>query len=116
MSIPAETPEEVTMFPSSTQRARLTHLTFGQGVVARDQKALFVVAGRPSKRPAAARTDAPLQTDIVISAFADRSRSQSSVLVSVRMLSAPKPPGTRIRSSGGQSLNPNSATVFGPWD
>lgn len=60
MSIPAETPEDVTTEPSSTQRALGTQFTFGPGAVDALKAILFVVAGLPSRMPAAASSDAPV--------------------------------------------------------
>src|SRR5439155_21529972 len=49
MSMPAETPEEVTNFPSSTHRAALTQVTRGPWPATHWKKALLVVARRPSR-------------------------------------------------------------------
>jgi len=57
--MPALTPEEVQIFPSSTQRALAIHFTFGPRAVVSAQARLFVVALRPSRTPARAAMPAP---------------------------------------------------------
>jgi hypothetical protein len=78
MSVPAETPEEVAKEPSSTQRAASTHFTRSLWLRATWRNILFEVARRPSSSPALASSTEPEQTDIVISAFAERLRRNSS--------------------------------------
>src|SRR5439155_1086501 len=111
MSMPAETPEEVTNFPSSTQRATLTQVTRGPWSATHWKKALLVVARRPSRRPARARSAAPVQTEVTISASAARCASQSSSGRFSTSSRVPMPPGTRSRSRCGQSARPWSATA-----
>ena len=94
ISIPAETPEELTTAPSSTQRACLTQFTLGPGAVESLKAILFVVAGLPSRMPAAAKSDAPLHTDMTIFVLVAWSRSQFRVAVSLTRGTAPMPPGT----------------------
>src|SRR3989454_2804425 len=111
MSMPAETPEEVTNFPSSTQRATLTQVTRGPWSATHWKKALLVVARRPSRRPARARSAAPVQTEVTISASAARRASQSSSVRFSTSSRVPIPPGTRSRSRWGQSARLWSATA-----
>src|SRR4029453_8062247 len=101
MSIPAETPEEVTRLPSRTQRARLTHVTFGPCDSTHANERLFEVALRPSRTPARASQAAPLHTPITISAVAARAAIHPVRSPSLTPVRVPIPPGTRRRSSGG---------------
>src|ERR1041384_2901355 len=66
MSVPAQTPAEVTYFPASTQRETLSHKTRGPNDVTHANAAWFVAAGFPSNKPESANTAAPVQTDVVI--------------------------------------------------
>src|SRR4051812_36148635 len=65
MSMPADTPDEVTNFPSSTHRAFSTHCTLSFGTVISEKNCLFEVARRPSSKPALARMPEPEHTDMV---------------------------------------------------
>src|SRR5262249_32272635 len=114
MSMPAETPEEVTYLPSSTQRASLIHSTFGPYCTSELNHILFVVARLPSSTPARANIAEPLHTLITNSAAAARLVSQSSIARFSTSASVPLPPGTSSRSSCGQLLNPKLATTDGP--
>jgi len=69
MSMPAETPDEVATLPLSTQRALATQRTLGPGAMEDLKAILLVVAALPSKSPAAASRDAPLQTDMTSDVF-----------------------------------------------
>jgi hypothetical protein len=64
-SIPAEIPDDVQIFPSSTHRAVCTQLTLGPVDVAQAHERLLVVACFPSRMPARARIVAPVQMEIM---------------------------------------------------
>ena len=72
MSIPADTPDEVTNLPSSTQRASFTHSTFGPWAPTQPKAVLLVVARRPSSIPARASSAVPVHTVMAISASPTR--------------------------------------------
>ena len=62
MSIPDDTPAAVMIFPCSTTRSGTGHAP----VSASSSRApKWVVAGRPSRSPAAPSTSDPVQTDVV---------------------------------------------------
>src|SRR5262249_21753475 len=114
MSMPAETPDDVQNFPSSTQRASFTQRTAGQVVWGTVKNILLVVARGPSSSPAWARSEVPVHTVMATSTCAARSLSHAisrSFSTSARV---PIPPGIRRRSSGGQSVRPGSACTRGP--
>ncbi len=98
MSIPAETPEDVSTFPSSTQRALRFQSTRGPCWVTQSHAILLEVAGRPSRRPVRASRAEPVQTVVVICArrlaWARRSRNGWSATAA----RDPKPPGIRRMS------------------
>ncbi len=65
MSIPAETPDDVSTLPSSTQRALRRQRTRGPCWVTQSQAILLDVAGRPSSKPVRASRAEPVQTVVV---------------------------------------------------
>src|SRR5438309_4511924 len=68
MSIPADTPDEVSTLPSSTQRALRFQRTRGPCWVTQSHAILFDVAGRPSSKPVRASRAEPVQTVVVMRA------------------------------------------------
>src|SRR2546429_432861 len=68
MSIPADTPDEVSTLPSSTQRALRFQRTRGPCWVTQSQAILFDVAGRPSSKPGRASPCEPVQTEVPVRA------------------------------------------------
>ena len=79
-SIPAATPALVNTGPSSTNSTSGSSFTWGYRRANSSALAQCVVAGRSSSRPAAARTKAPVQIDMIRAprAYAVRSASETS--------------------------------------
>jgi len=103
-SMPEATPAEV-MTPSSTKRASRSTVTSFASEARRPKAPQWVVPRRPSRRPARARSRAPVQTDAVRRAAAAVRRIQSMVSASWRTGRVPNPPGTSRRSMRGASAN-----------
>ena len=78
MSIPADTPEDVTRVPSSTQRACRCHATRGPCCTTQSHATLLEVAGRPSISPVRASRAEPVQTVAVMAALRLAAVSASS--------------------------------------
>src|SRR5260370_15385370 len=107
MSVPADTPAEVTYLPASTHRATLSQSTSGPCGVTQPNAEWLVAAGRPSKNPHFARTAAPVQTEAMMRTFLSIARIQSRRIatdfgsdVSSSSGQVPPPPGTIKRSRG----------------
>src|ERR1700730_17424216 len=125
MSVPADTPAEVTYFPASTQRETLSHRTFGPCWVTQPKAEWLVAAGRPSRNPPLASTAAPVHTDAMIRTFLSIAVSQSRSAATPFGFSfssssgqVPAPPGTIRRSSGSWSawVNAQFGTTDGPFE
>ena len=114
MSVPAETPDEVKYFPSSTHRAYESQVTLVLCSVARLKNNLLEVARRPSSTRALARIADPEHTDITTSAEVDCRRRNSSIAALPSCSMVPMPPGRRMRSSAGASPKLKPVTVLGP--
>ncbi len=100
MSIPAETPADVTT-PSSTTRRPGCTLTVGSRRVKRSSDPQCVVARRFLSRLARASTSAPVHTEVTRRAAAATRATHSSVSASSSSARVPNPPGTTSRSIGG---------------
>ena len=105
ISMPADTPDDVTNLSSSTQRASRTQLTFGPCSQTQLNAALLVVAALPSSSPALARSALPVQTlrtclDLL---DVDANQSMRDLLLTSRLV--PAPPGTRSMSKNTSWLN-----------
>src|SRR5688500_3103414 len=111
ISMPAETPAAVMILPSTTTRS-LTGVA--PNFASRSSTAQCVVARRPSSKPAAPRTSAPVHTDVVhrVVAWAARSQSSTRVLAITGLMSIP--PGTRTISATGTSASAWVATMLMP--
>src|SRR3954447_15612228 len=123
MSVPADTPAEVTYFPASTHGDTLSHKTFGPCCVTQPKAAWLVAAGRPSSSPALASTAAPVHTDAMIETLPSMARSHSSSAPYCGFFLSssgrvPRPPGTINKSSGSRSdwSNPQSGITDGPFE
>ena len=101
MSIPAETPAAVTTSPSSTKRASPRTSTSRPDAAKRSRAPHQVVAGRPSRRPAAAKTVEPVQTLVMSVPRAASPRNRSSVAGSSASRRVPWPPGYTSTSKAG---------------
>src|SRR5437879_10047772 len=91
MSIPADTPDEVSTLPSSTQRALRFQRTRGPCWVTQSQAILFDVAGRPSSKPVRASSAEPVQTVVVIRARRLAAARRSREAWSATALREPEP-------------------------
>src|SRR5947207_2728977 len=107
MSMPADTPAAVIIFPCSTTRSET-------GVAPNSRSssrtAQWVVARRPRSSPAAARISEPVQTDVVHVVVSWMRRIHASVAGSRMTRSWPRPPGTTRISARVTSANARSAT------
>jgi hypothetical protein len=88
ISIPAVTPDEVTKRPSSTHRACRTQRTAGPCSTTQPKDFLFDVALRPSSKRARARSAAPVQTEVTVSASSSQPFERYVVL---HLFSSPDP-------------------------
>ena len=112
--MPAETPCVVTMRPLSTKRASGTTVMRGK-LRSFSIEPKCVVARSPSRRPALARTSAPLHTDMVSSAPATRALTHAIILASP-YTEAACPPGMTRMSGLGLSAMPYSGVMrTKPW-
>src|SRR5262249_23084974 len=109
MSIPAETPDDVIIVPSSTQRAWRIHCTRGPCWSTQFQASLLEVAGLSSSRPVRASRAEPVHTVAVTPArwlAAASWLKNDALLTAVRV---PKPPGIKRMSNAGASAKLYSA-------
>src|SRR6266566_5513883 len=113
MSIPAATPAEV-MMPSSTTRRSRSTLMRSLNDWRRSWAPQCVVARRPSSRPARAKSNEPVHTDVTLRALAATRRIQARVSSSWIRARVPKPPGTTSRSMGGASPNAKCGSTRSP--
>src|SRR5215218_1950150 len=113
MSMPEATPAEV-MTPSSTTREERSTVTPTPSESRRSREAQWVVARRPSSRPALPRSRAPVQTEETCRALAAVARIQSRVASSSSRGRVPKPPGTTRRSIRVPSAKPNWGVTTRP--
>ncbi|MNI39172.1 hypothetical protein D3C73_933470 [compost metagenome] len=99
-SMPAVTPADVQYLPLSMKMR--SSCTRRAGCICRSRSAerQCVVTARPSSRPAAASTKAPVHTLHVRGARASRRRNQAIVSGWALARSAPGPPGTSSMSMG----------------
>src|SRR5436309_16137075 len=77
--MPEESPPADARFPSSTNLAPRLRWMSGNSIAKGRNAPWKVVADLPDRRPVFARTNAPVQTDIVTSVFLDCSRTHSSI-------------------------------------
>src|SRR6266513_2849777 len=77
--MPDDNPPAVARLPSSTNLAPRFRLISGNCVANETNAPWYVVAALPDKSPVFARTNAPVQTDMVTSAFLVDLRIQSSI-------------------------------------
>ena len=103
--MPAEMPELVTMFPSTTHLAFAAQLTFGPVLVAHLYARLFVVARLPSSTPARAKIVAPVQTERT--AFRLGYIFLTNSISSATSPRTPTPPGTMRTSIASSLLSPS---------
>src|SRR4051812_25025746 len=80
----------------------------------RSREAQWVVARRPSRRPALASRREPVQTEVTWRAAAAVRRIQSRVSSSLSSRRVPNPPGTTRRSIRGASAKPWRGGTGGP--
>lgn len=113
MSMPAEMPAEVTMSPSSIQRGPATARTAGKRVRSSSRSSQWVVASRPSSRPASASRNAPVQTEAVM-----RARAAVAAIHAAspgrRSSSSTTPPGISSTSSAGACSRPSGTWIAMP--
>src|SRR5450631_4192402 len=98
--MPAVTPPPVTRLRSTQTRVLVGVAPNGARFSIADQ---CVVARYPLSNPAAPSTSDPVQTEVMYLAPSACLRKKSSISSSLTMSSVPKPPGTQITSSCGQS-------------
>src|SRR5262245_1674490 len=114
MSMPAETPDDVIILPSSTQRAWRIHCTRGPCCNTQFQASLLDVAGLSSSRPVRASRAEPVQTVAVTLArwLAVANWLKNGVLLTATRV--PKPPGINRMSNAGALAKLYSAYEAGP--
>src|SRR6201995_5933032 len=110
MSVPAETPAEVTYLPASTHRDTRTQCTLGPWLATQPNALWLVAAGSPSRKPQVASHAAPVKREAMIFTRPSMSRihlSRAATPSGSASLSSsghvPPPPGTIRRSSGSLS-------------
>ncbi len=111
-SMPAVTPAEVAMGPSRTYTGSGSISAAGWSRASWSQYAQWVVARRPSSRPASASTAAPVHTETSRPAPGPCSRTQSTRRGSGAR--EPVPPGTRRTSGAGAVARDVSGTRVRP--
>src|SRR6266545_1015862 len=114
MSMPAEMPADVTMWPSSTTWSFSSTVTAGKDSRIRSSERQCVVARRPSSSPAWPSSIDPVQTDVSVSTWRPRSAIHSSRRRFLASARVPQPPGTTKRSSGGHLSRVTSGITFNP--
>src|SRR5580700_1673319 len=77
--MPEDSPPAVARLPSSTNRAPRLRLISGNSATKGRNAPWYVVAALPERRPVFARTNAPVQTDMVTSVFLVDLRIHSSI-------------------------------------
>ncbi len=100
MSMPADTPAAVTIFPVVTTRS-LTGSAPKR--VRKSRMAQWVVALRPSSSPAAPSRSEPLHTEVVHCVCSCACLIHPTRASSARTSRVPEPPGTTITSGSGSS-------------
>ncbi len=108
-SMPAVTPAEVATWPSRTWTGSGSTSTDGWSRASLSQYAQWVVARRPSSRPAAASRIAPVRTDTRRSARGPCSRSQATTPGAG--FRVPWPPGTSRACGVADAVSAWSGTV-----
>jgi hypothetical protein len=93
ISVPVDTPADVTYLPASTQRGMRCHSAFVPKPATQSKALWLVVAGLPSSNPAFASTAAPVQTDAVSGTILSIVRTQRIAPASFSTFSVPYPPG-----------------------
>src|SRR5262249_28789448 len=109
MSMPAETPDDVIILPSSTQRAWRIHCTRGPCCSTQFQASLLDVPALSSSRPvreSRAEPVHPVAVTLACCLAVASSVKNGALLTAVRV---PKPPGINRMSNAGALAKPYSA-------
>ena len=109
-------PAEVKIRPSSTTCLSYSTVTDGKDSRIQSSERQWVVAWRPSSKPANPRSIEPVQTDVRVTTSKARLRNQSSITGFLSSLRVPQPPGTTRISNFGQLSNVWSGITFIPPD
>jgi hypothetical protein len=109
--MPDDTPAAVITLPCSTTRRSVGRAPYAGR---RSSDIQWVVASRPFRIPAAARSIEPVQTDVVHWLVSCAARIQSRSGFGASSARVPKPPGT-ISTSGWGTAESGSSAVRASW-